>query len=388
MGPVGQRQGRDGEHRRHGRARRPGKNRGRDEAHHDQVGEDLGEQAQGDHEVIDAGAQGPVALADPVLHRASAPRTDAAHDEGPGEERQVVGGVGQRPGEAVEAAQRRRVHQGTGEAPRGDLAQSQGPHPRRCALVPASAEPLRRGAARRDGEASEAGEPGHSALDHPAVAAEPVRTDAALGPASAAVAGLVDVELAGSASRGPPAAAHAGHDVEGGGEHLAVVAARASCLVPRSAAACRASRRRWRLRSPAARGPWGSGRSRSRATGDPFCADLCAADRRPAPVERVRRGPPLEEHLAQIGPARPPRTSPRPPPARPAGATEALARQRRPWDAGPRRETPARAARSRRAAAALPPPAARRSREVSWPLCASGAGRVAASWRRDRRMGG
>ena len=100
----------------------------------------------------------------------------------------------------------------------------------------------------------------------------------------------------------------------------------------RSPAACRRHRRQGAAWSPAGRGPWGSGRSSSQATTAPFCGDRGAVDRRPAPVELIRRGQPLEQHLAQIAQYASFMPVPQPAPARHARAAEALARQHRPWD--------------------------------------------------------
>ncbi len=181
-----------------------------------------------------------------------------------------------------------------------------------------------------DGEASEAGEPGERALDHPAVAAEAIgafdapardaRGDgplAALGAAAAVVVGLVRVELAGPTAGPAQAAAHARHDVQHGREQLAVVAvgpARAS----KPSGVPRASTTRWRLRSPGGPGRWGSGRSWCPATSAPFCRDRGAVDRRPVPVERVGRGQPLAQHPVQLAQHAGGMPVAQPPPAQPA----------------------------------------------------------------------
>jgi hypothetical protein len=91
-----------------------------------------------------------------------------------------------------------------------------------------------------DGEAPEAGHPGQGPLHFPAVSPEPAavlnaapgdaRDDAAaaaVAPAEAVVVALVGVQLVGAPTRpaaGPAAAADRRDGIEGGGQHLAVVA--------------------------------------------------------------------------------------------------------------------------------------------------------------------
>ena len=67
----------------------------------------------------------------------------------------------------------------------------------------------------------------------------------------------------------------------------------------RSPAACRGHRRRGAASCRGGRGRWGSGRSSWPATSAPFCGDRGAVDRGPAPVERLGRGQPLQEHPVQ-----------------------------------------------------------------------------------------
>ena len=101
----------------------------------------------------------------------------------------------------------------------------------------------------------------------------------------------------------------------------------------RSRAACPGHRR--------GDGAWFPGRPRSVGFGPifvagderPFCGDRGAVDRRPAPIELVRRGQPLEERPVQIAQHARRMPVPQPTPAGHARTAEALARQHRPRNA-------------------------------------------------------
>ena len=136
-----------------------------------------------------------------------------------------------------------------------------------------------------DGRAAEAGQPGQGALDDPAMAAQAIRAlDAAardaggdgsrpaLVPAAAVIVGLVRVELPGSASWPPAAAAHARDDIEHRGKQRARRGG--SRRSARSPAACRARRRGGGacVARPAPVGRVRPDRRRA-ATSAPFCRD-------------------------------------------------------------------------------------------------------------------
>ena len=200
-----------------------------------------------------------------------------------------------------------------------------------------------------DREPSEAGEPGQRALDHPAVSPEAVgaldaraarcgerRTARGIRPGSGGGRRPCRRGACGAGSgavpgRGARRARHRGPR-------------RASCChggsrrSARSQAACRGHRRRGGASCPVARGRWGSGRSSSQATSAPFCGDGRAVDRRPALVELVGRGQPLEQHPVQLAQHAGGMPVAQPAPARHTCAAERLARQPLPADARPQDE--------------------------------------------------
>ena len=119
-----------------------------------QIGKNLRQQPQPDHEVIGRCARPAEMAAQPVLHRARPAAAQVADDIAARQERSVIGRIGQCACDTVEIAQDRRVHQAAGENPRGNLAQHQHPKSRRAAhRIGAAKEAFDCGTARRDKQA-------------------------------------------------------------------------------------------------------------------------------------------------------------------------------------------------------------------------------------------
>ena len=119
---------------------------------HQQVGENLGQKAQGDHGVVAAVARRAEARADPVLYRPRALCPQACDNETAGQEGAVIGGIGQRSGDAVVIAEDGRVHQAAREDPRRHLTEDKNPEARRTTVGPGPAEKALDARAARGGQ--------------------------------------------------------------------------------------------------------------------------------------------------------------------------------------------------------------------------------------------
>jgi hypothetical protein len=113
------------------------------ESDHEQVGEHLADQAQGDDQVVATRAKAPEIRAEIGLNAVCAmPEPQRIDDPGADEEGKVVGGIGQHAGDAVEIAENARVEQRAREDPGRDLGQHQSPHVRRLAAFAGAAKKL------------------------------------------------------------------------------------------------------------------------------------------------------------------------------------------------------------------------------------------------------